>query len=723
MAPVEPAEPEAPREAPPIPLPASAAAPTGPSAAIRWRIDRERGLVTRFGAPAAAPPPGELRLVLDDVLARIPTHCLQPGLHDPDLQLRFPSDELLAGIARGRATIPLSILAQRYPEIFRAPASPSGDVPVHLPLQKLLQQLGRARESAPPEASQSAAPPPMEKSTAERLLKPSLHGDLLGMGIPGKPAIAPVTDHPETLAPLSAAPPVVLAPRPAPIVSAEPIPDAKAEEPPLEKTESAPEAELPAPPSPTIPEEEIPASASAPEPEPPSAAPLPPTIPIPPPVPEPEPSIAAEPAPSSEIPVAESPGEPQVSRAELAAADEPAEAVAPTALYVKYSPFSSDLPRTPESAPPPPAAFFPEDTAPPPTQAPNVPSPNLAPPKSEPVAAEASIESPVAPPPAFGFRPPAASGPSVSVPPRITPPPLAIPTPPRDTNPSPSAPTESTPIESAVREPESEPPPVSPDTESHLRIAPHLAAVRPPSLRTFAGPNPAPAPEPEPPTAESLQPEPPPAGVRENPSPPVPVRKPEATAPEEPAFTPVEPAPTAPEPATAEEPLVATRVAFPPPAPTPPDFPLDLIEQEPLQAIFMTDELLDLPRISQLSAVLPGVSGCLIVAGESFAQGGERPAGLDARTLRELGAKLAATADAVHDSLRPERTFTIYGGKRALSIFARDTLCLCVVHGTRGFLPGVRERLTAVADTLARGLGEEPAGEATEDPALKDTPL
>lgn len=124
----------------------------------------------------------------------------------------------------------------------------------------------------------------------------------------------------------------------------------------------------------------------------------------------------------------------------------------------------------------------------------------------------------------------------------------------------------------------------------------------------------------------------------------------------------------------------------------------------------MTDEPLDLPKISQLSAALPGVSGCLIVAGEHLAQGGERPAGLDAHTLRDLSERLTATAEAVRDKLAPERTFTLYGGNRALSIFARPSLCLCVVHGTRGFLPGVRERLTAVADTLARATLAESSG-------------
>ena len=118
----------------------------------------------------------------------------------------------------------------------------------------------------------------------------------------------------------------------------------------------------------------------------------------------------------------------------------------------------------------------------------------------------------------------------------------------------------------------------------------------------------------------------------------------------------------------------------------------------------MTDETLDLAKISNLSAQLPGLSGCMLVVGETVASGGERPDGLDGKTLRELSRQLTTTVSAFSERLPADPTFTLYGGNRALTIFSRDQFCLCVVHQTRGFMPGVRERLTAVADSLARTL-------------------
>jgi hypothetical protein len=215
------------------------------------------------------------------------------------------------------------------------------------------------------------------------------------------------------------------------------------------------------------------------------------------------------------------------------------------------------------------------------------------------------------------------------------------------------------------------------------------ASVRPPSINLYAGVH-------IPPIAEPVEEAEPVSERAHRPPDPDPITETFFT-PEPRSYTP--PTDEEPEP----EPIIATPVPAPLAAPMI-EYPIDRIEQAPLQAIFMTEDALDLPRISELSATLPGVSGCLILAGESLAQGGERPAGLNAKTLRDLSDRLTAAAESVSDKLQADRTFTLYGGNRALSLFARQQLCLCVVHGNRGFLPGVRERLTAVADTLARGL-------------------
>src|SRR4051812_44522572 len=120
-------------------------------------------------------PGGMLVLTLDDVLARVPTRALKPGLHDPSRRLHFAMEELLEGISRGRATIMLSKLAERYPETFEPPAPGAEDTPIYLPLQKLIQQIGRATrkapEKAPPtvaaRAPKAAEPPPADAPIPE----------------------------------------------------------------------------------------------------------------------------------------------------------------------------------------------------------------------------------------------------------------------------------------------------------------------------------------------------------------------------------------------------------------------------------------------------------------------------------------------------------------------------------------------------------------------------
>ncbi len=121
------------------------------------------------------------------------------------------------------------------------------------------------------------------------------------------------------------------------------------------------------------------------------------------------------------------------------------------------------------------------------------------------------------------------------------------------------------------------------------------------------------------------------------------------------------------------------------------------LDQENLQALFMTDEVLDLPRIAQLAAALPGMSACVIdLRGEIF-QHGALPSGFDAASLPALATRFTAPAG----DLPLGDAVTIFSASHAMSFFSRPALCLCAVHGVRGFLPGVREKLAVLADSLA----------------------
>lgn len=134
--------------------------------------------------------------------------------------------------------------------------------------------------------------------------------------------------------------------------------------------------------------------------------------------------------------------------------------------------------------------------------------------------------------------------------------------------------------------------------------------------------------------------------------------------------------------------------------PAPPALPLSRFDQHTLQSLFMTDETLDLPKLSRLAATLPGIQACIIATrGETFS-GGALPAGFDLSTLLGVSPQVGVAAGRL--PIGELKNFTLYGGDYAVSFFERASICLCAVHRARCFIPGVREKLVAVADELAR---------------------
>ncbi len=101
--------------------------------------------VRKPGASPAPPPVEEIVLALGDVLSRIPSPYLKLGQHDPKRELRFSINDLSSDIARGRASVPLSRIAQLVPDIFVKEISRDEDTEIRLPLQKLVEQIGLLR--------------------------------------------------------------------------------------------------------------------------------------------------------------------------------------------------------------------------------------------------------------------------------------------------------------------------------------------------------------------------------------------------------------------------------------------------------------------------------------------------------------------------------------------------------------------------------------------------
>lgn len=127
------------------------------------------------------------------------------------------------------------------------------------------------------------------------------------------------------------------------------------------------------------------------------------------------------------------------------------------------------------------------------------------------------------------------------------------------------------------------------------------------------------------------------------------------------------------------------------PAPDhPPHFP-----QEALQALFMTDEALDLAGVCRHAAALPGVRACALEWHGESALAGDTPAGFDLAALRAT-ASLHTRGSLPIGSLE---SVTLHGGQAAISIFTRPGVLLAVLH--HALPPGVRERLAALASALA----------------------
>jgi hypothetical protein len=120
-----------------------------------------------------------------------------------------------------------------------------------------------------------------------------------------------------------------------------------------------------------------------------------------------------------------------------------------------------------------------------------------------------------------------------------------------------------------------------------------------------------------------------------------------------------------------------------------------LADPEALQAIFMTDEKLTLDRVISLAGDLPGLRACVLAHGEKVICTSKTPAGVDLQTLSSQAMTMLTQ---IRDSsanlgLGAVPAVTLHAEQGALSFLHNGELCLLVLHGDRGFVPGVRERL------------------------------
>jgi len=127
-------------------------------------------------------------------------------------------------------------------------------------------------------------------------------------------------------------------------------------------------------------------------------------------------------------------------------------------------------------------------------------------------------------------------------------------------------------------------------------------------------------------------------------------------------------------------------------------------DQSVLQSIFMTEDDLDLDKIAGLLCALPGLEGCVAASGGQVAVSGEIPKDFRSGDIHTISSELFHSAGeySARLGLGKLRSSTLQCDGSLASFFVREHVSLCVFHrGCRGFLPGVREKLDAVAGQMA----------------------
>jgi hypothetical protein len=119
-----------------------------------------------------------------------------------------------------------------------------------------------------------------------------------------------------------------------------------------------------------------------------------------------------------------------------------------------------------------------------------------------------------------------------------------------------------------------------------------------------------------------------------------------------------------------------------------------------LQALFMTDEVLDLPKTMQKISELPGLRACLLTTTKGTRLWGESVDPIGQPALSSAFPRLLQQVTSTLGETRSLQGMTLYFDRDPLSIILSSELCLFVMHDNRPFRPGVREKILAVIQEL-----------------------
>jgi len=163
----------------------------------------------------------------------------------------------------------------------------------------------------------------------------------------------------------------------------------------------------------------------------------------------------------------------------------------------------------------------------------------------------------------------------------------------------------------------------------------------------------------------------------------------------------------------AAAPLALTRM------PGNPEPESEILGYERLQALFLTDEKLSIKRVVELCGGLPGIRSCVLTHGNMVIASHNVPENINIVSLSSnasamLGAMQQGSADMGFGDIP---ALTLHTAKGPLSIFQHQDLAMLVFHGDRGFIPGVREKMTSALCELTRSPLALPSAPENEGPA------
>ena len=115
-----------------------------------------------FGSAPAATNNREIVLTVSDFVSRIPGHFIDEKAVSGSTEVRFDAADLYSDMTKGRATVPLSIIAEVIPALFKRRLSAEEDIEIQLPLPKIVAQMGdlftRPDQEAPESFEQVETP-------------------------------------------------------------------------------------------------------------------------------------------------------------------------------------------------------------------------------------------------------------------------------------------------------------------------------------------------------------------------------------------------------------------------------------------------------------------------------------------------------------------------------------------------------------------------------------